>query len=255
MISSQTCVICKQSTLDKGKCCRVAKLWNRSRIYVHYDCRKEYNQVYFRGIPMSELRNMTCEACGTPFDRKTFKINNYRRITHNSCLAVKCGSCEKMIAKDPYCEYYGTYSCSKPKKTFDTHIIHNRCIYKFKDTPISKSLLSLDDFWPDICNKLTFRYFPREFKLMATEFMLVLLRLRLRYTLNTDTLFMILNYCNIPAYYNYHNGFDVGELCQSCKEPLSITRLDLNICSPGKCKFNKDAVKPVKTNTFWPWSF
>lgn len=248
------CCICGLSMFDRGKCVKMSKLYDRSTIYVHYDCRKKYNENYFHGISMVELQDKKCEACGILFDPKTFTVNKHKKILHRTCIGAKCYICRKPVGQNPYCIYFDTnvYNSSKIRMGSNyrndirmrrqaKYIIHNKCIYNRRDVLVSESKLPIvpDDFWPNVCNKVTFDYFPKEFKSMTITFILVIYRLRSKTTINMDVLFKILNYCIAPAYFKHHNGFYVGIGCNKCNGPMAVTRFDVNICIKENCKYIK----------------
>lgn len=250
------CFICELPIANKKERRKLSNLYNKSVIWLHSGCMKTYNEMYFHGVLITELQNKKCDICDMPFDTKTFTVNKRKKIRHLMCIGNECIICRKPIAQYPHSIYIdynpagsqhlnSINSHTTGSRNFrgggigskSKHKIHNKCVYIYRDTTISKAWIALDDFWPDICNKVTFSYFPKEFKLMAVTFMMIISKLRLKTTINTDTLFIILNYCIRPAYYKYHNGFDLGLQCRMCDRPTPITRLDVNLCSNVKCKY------------------
>lgn len=227
----------------------------RYKLIIHDRCKAKHFTDYYCGVPITELENKTCPICGDPFDRKLFFVSCSNAkdgilYLHNNCKADMCPVCNKVIGVKDYCLLNHCpdiipYKVTSLHQTTGDKIngilkpkIHNTCIYAMTDVKASSRGININDFWPSICNKETFRYHPGEFKSIAIIFLMVIRRLNLQTIINKDLIFVILSHVRGGTYhYPIQNGIKVRVDCKLCQGPIRITRFDTIACTKSKCEY------------------
>lgn len=228
-------------------------------IFIHNNCKKKYFNSFFCGVEMKG--DEKCSICESPLkgseNKFTAKLNRKLleehkipgyKLTHIGCNPEICPYCQNPIGMQN-CVDIGEYvihsSCNNfLVKWFPQHVdpydLNSR----------SKKIVWQVDvkvFWPQVCNRQTFSMFPREFRVMAREFIMVMRRLYKRTTVPMDIILKILTAAIQPIEYQYQNGMDMTKvhtttrlkehsLCLLCGQKIGLCHLDHDYCATYACR-------------------